>query len=233
MFTLPPLPPKDYVLRDVNQNQRSAQEFTPVALPRITQSNLGKFCAPIQYQENEKLANLNIDYSVNPQVLERWTDNARAFWVDKPGKNDYFLHDLFKKYSVQVVPSYDVRFKHNERVFYRSFKYELECMEERRLRKLDDKMEREEKEENEKNKIIEEKHIRNANVMMGVKTCKDIKPFWWKDKNDKKDLNQKINLRRQGESFNDESPTLRWQEEPSLTEYLKTDPCKRRFDMAL
>jgi hypothetical protein len=113
MFTLPPLPPKDYVLRDVNQNQRSCQEFTPVALPRVTQSNLRKFCAPVQYQENETLANLDIDYSVNPQVLERWTNNARAFWVDKPGKNDYFLHDMCKKYTVEVVPSYDVRFKHN------------------------------------------------------------------------------------------------------------------------
>lgn len=113
MFALPPLPPKDYYLKDVNQNQRSSQEFTPLSLPRVTQRNLAKFCAPIEYKENEKLADLNIDYSVNPQLLERWTDNARAYWVDKPGKNDYFLHDIFKKYSVQVMPSYDVRFKHN------------------------------------------------------------------------------------------------------------------------
>ncbi|XP_064215052.1 uncharacterized protein LOC103313005 [Tribolium castaneum] len=234
MFTLPPLPPKDYVLRDVNQNQKSAQEFTPVALPRITQTNLGKFCAPIQYQENEKLSNLNIDYSVNPQVLERWTDNARAFWVDKPGKNDYFLHDLFKKYSVEVVPSYDVRFKHNERVFYRSFNYELECMEERRLKKLYDKMDREEREENEKKKMIEEKHIRNTDVTMGLKKCKDIQPFWWnKDKSSESDLAQNRNFQKRNENFSEEIPTLRWQEEPSLTEYLNTDPCKRRYDMAL
>ncbi|CAH1372026.1 hypothetical protein MTP99_013519 [Tenebrio molitor] len=232
MFTLPPLPPKDYVLRDVNQNQRSCQEFTPVALPRVTQSNLRKFCAPVQYQENETLANLDIDYSVNPQVLERWTNNARAFWVDKPGKNDYFLHDMCKKYTVEVVPSYDVRFKHNERVFYRSFKYELDCMEHRRLRKLQKKMEREENEEHVKNKIIEEKNTRNVDTM-GVQPCKQSSPFWWKKDTGEENIETKIEIAKSTESHAEDKACLRWQEEPCLTEYAKMDPCRRRLDMAL
>lgn len=115
MFSLPPLPPKDYTLKDVNQSQKSSQEFTPDSLPRITQTNLGVFCAPLQYQDNEKLTNVDAKFSVNSQLLEKWTDQAKAFWVDKPGKNDYFLHEIYKKYSSQVAPNYDVRFKGNGR----------------------------------------------------------------------------------------------------------------------
>lgn len=112
MFTLPPLPPKDYVLKSVNQNQKSAQEHTPFAPPRITQSSLSKFCYPVEYQENERLSdNVKLD-EVNSKVLERWTDKARADWVTAPGKDDYLLHDVFKKYSVVVEPSYDARYKH-------------------------------------------------------------------------------------------------------------------------
>ncbi|XP_063910329.1 uncharacterized protein LOC135127699 isoform X2 [Zophobas morio] len=228
MFTLPPLPPKDYVLKDVNQNQRSVQEFTPIALPRITQSNLLKYCAPIDYQENEKLSDLKIDHSVNPQLLERWTDNVRAYWVDKPGKNDYFLHDIFKKYSVEVVPSYDDRFKHNERVFYRSFIYELDCMEDERLKKLYKKMDREEKEELEKYKIIEEKNTKN----LDGSPCKSEIPFWWRQEVGE-EVGEDVAPKTKGVEVKYDYTGMRWQEEPSLTEYAKMGPCKRRGEMAL
>ncbi|RZC39691.1 hypothetical protein BDFB_011595 [Asbolus verrucosus] len=234
MFTLPPLPPKDYVLRDVNQNQRSCQEHTPTALPRITQTSLAKFCAPVQYQENEKLASLDIDVSVNRQVLERWTDKARAFWVDKPGKDAYFMHDIFNKYTVEVVPSYDARFKHSEHVFYRSFKYELECFEEERLKKLYSKMEREENEEREKNKKIIEEKIAKIDTSMGIKSCERKSPFWWQGGGGKDKLDEGASsVKKPTETATYEWTHLRWQDEPQLLESAKKDPRKRRTDMAL
>lgn len=118
-----------------------------------------------------------------------------------------------------------------ERVFYRSFKYELDCLEESRLDKLYRKMEREEIEENEKNKIIEEKSSRNVDNL-GVKTCKDYKPFWWKDKNEQT-CNDTFMERKASEGVSYEFTDLRWQEEPNLTEFKYVDPCKRQREMAL
>lgn len=53
MFTLPPRPPKDYVIRDVTDSLRSSSQFTPSSEPRVTQPNLAKFCAPIEYRDDE------------------------------------------------------------------------------------------------------------------------------------------------------------------------------------
>lgn len=53
MFTFPPYPPKDYQLRDVPKLQRSSPQFTPEGAPRVTQTTLGQFCSPIEYQAGE------------------------------------------------------------------------------------------------------------------------------------------------------------------------------------
>lgn len=111
MFTLPPRPPKDYYLEDVPPTQQSGQEFTPDALPRVTQTNLGKFCAPIEGDDEEKPAEIKIQ-PILPSVLDRWMYSWRAYWVPKPGENAYYLHDVYKNHTVLVDPDYSPVYKH-------------------------------------------------------------------------------------------------------------------------
>lgn len=110
MFTPPPRPPKDYIIKDVPFTQLSAQEHTPDALPRVTQTNFAKYCSPVERDEHDNSGEVHIE-TVRPQVLDRWTRAWRAYWVDKPGYNAYNLHNMFKKYTVVVDSSYDPRFK--------------------------------------------------------------------------------------------------------------------------
>lgn len=102
MFTLPPRPPKDYVLKTIPFQRRSNPEFTPDAPPRVTQTTVGQFCVPIEYQDDEPLQDK--DKIVKPicdKVLDKWTEDVKGSWIDKPGVNDFFLHDIHRKYSVQ------------------------------------------------------------------------------------------------------------------------------------
>lgn len=117
MFTLPPRPPKDYYIEDVPATQQSGQEFTPDALPRVTQSNLGKFCAPIEASDNEKPTEIKIQ-AVLPSVLDRWCHQWRAYWVPKPGENAPYVHEIYKKYTVLVDPSYNPIYKHIRKQFF-------------------------------------------------------------------------------------------------------------------
>lgn len=117
MFTLPPRQPKDYYIEDVPPTQQSGAEFTPDALPRVTQSNLAKFCAPIEDHEDDKPTETKIQ-PVVPSVLDRWTDEWRAYWVPKPGENAYYLHDMYKKYTVLVDPDYNPAYKHLRKRFF-------------------------------------------------------------------------------------------------------------------
>lgn len=87
MFTLPPWPPKDYVLKSVAKAQQSSSEFTPIALPRTTQSNLSKYLYPIFYKDSEKVKPEIKE--VHPKIVENWVQRAKAWWVDKPGLNNF------------------------------------------------------------------------------------------------------------------------------------------------
>lgn len=112
MFTLPPIPPKDYILKDVNNSLRSSPQFTPDALPRVTQSNIGKFCFPIQYG-NDEVPEKRPPVKLVPVIKEKMTNDARASWVVEPGKNDFFIHDVYRKYTISESPkNYDPRYKH-------------------------------------------------------------------------------------------------------------------------
>lgn len=117
MFTLPPRPPKDYYIEDVPPTQQSGQEFTPDALPRVTQSNLGKFCAPIEGDDEDKPTEVKVQ-TILPSVLDRWTYAWRAYWVPKPGENAYYLHDIYKKHTVLVDPDYNPIYKHMRKKTY-------------------------------------------------------------------------------------------------------------------
>lgn len=60
MFTSPPYPPKDYELKRVPKLQTDSAQFTPDSEPRVTQTTLGLFCAPIEYKEGETPHNLEV-----------------------------------------------------------------------------------------------------------------------------------------------------------------------------
>ncbi|XP_060520373.1 uncharacterized protein LOC132698372 [Cylas formicarius] len=143
MFEVPKYPPKDYILKEVPQAQKDSSQFTPDAQPRVTQNTVGVFCSPVHYTEGEVPDKLE-PTAVNPRIINKWIDDAKAFWVDEPGKTDLCIHNIFQKFSSKVD-----RHGHNnykQKVFNRSFKYELEWLEENRLQKLHRKCEKEAKE---------------------------------------------------------------------------------------
>lgn len=93
-------------------------------------------------------------------------------------------------------------------------------------------MEREETEETVKKKCIEEKK-RNVDTM-GIKSCKDMSPFWWQQGTEESEGQEEvISDTKPKVSVTYDVTNFRWQEEPNLTEYGKKDPCTRRDDMAL
>ncbi|XP_074028275.1 uncharacterized protein [Leptinotarsa decemlineata] len=238
MFTLPPRPPKDYVLKDITKSLCSSSQFTPDSLPRVTQDNLGKFCSPIEYEDNELPEKITID--IQPTVMEKMTNDARACWVVQPGKDDFFLHDVYKKYSVnQDRANYDPRYMHKEKVFNRSYQFELDCIEAARLEKLRVKCEREDADfENSFQRLVTNQKAKEKPAIQ-VKTCKEEPPFWWKKSNIEGECD--VVEQPKTETFSDDlvgttsyrSSYVRWQEEPNLTAFVQDDPCRRKRDMLL
>lgn len=111
MIISPPLVPKDHILKYVTNQQLSAPEHSPSWFPRVTQSTLGLFAYPVYPRKKEAPGEYVIS-AVNPQVLNRWADQDRAWWVHKPGENAYFIDEISRKYRIVVDPEYDPRFKH-------------------------------------------------------------------------------------------------------------------------
>lgn len=122
MFTLPPRPPKNFILEDVSSNQQSGQEFTPDGFPRVTQTNLAKFCAPVEDEDEDTPGEVQIQ-TVLPSILEKWTNQWRAYWVPQPGENAYYLHDIYKKHTVLVDPDYNPIYKHMRKNRYLLLRY--------------------------------------------------------------------------------------------------------------
>ncbi|ENN75523.1 hypothetical protein D910_10302 [Dendroctonus ponderosae] len=231
MFTFPPYPPKDYELKDVPKIQRSSPQFTPGGEPRVTQSTLGQFCSPIEYQEGETPKKIQ-GLKCSQHMLEKWTNEARAFWVDEPGKDDYFLHDLFRKFDVKR-DSYDPAYRHKEKVFNRSYKYELVCLEEQRLQKLREKCQREQSALEESFRTAQKKEHAESHPPMKVVKCVKQPPFWWQDCGNMGDLKENaanFNLPLSLEAPANRHPG-RWAKEPCLTAVVVDDPCRRKHEM--
>ncbi|CAG9763278.1 unnamed protein product [Ceutorhynchus assimilis] len=220
MFTLPPYPPKDYVLKEVPKLQRSSPQFTPDSQPRVTQTTLGIFCSPVEYAEGERPENVETK-GLSPFILEKMAQEARADWIDKPGKDDFFIHDMYKKYTVK----FDEFNKHKEKVFNRSYQYELVCIEARRLEKVREKCEREQA----LSDVAEQKEYEESHRPMKMLPCKAQPPFWWKQVVKEP---QPTTTTIEPES---RKPTAskRWAKQPCLTHTVVDDPCRRRWDMQL
>ncbi|XP_050295120.1 uncharacterized protein LOC126735208 [Anthonomus grandis grandis] len=226
MFTYPPYPPKDYVLKEQPKIARSSAQFTPDSEPRVTQTSLGIFCAPVEYPEGETPAKVQLS-SPNPKILEKWAKDDRAWWVPKPGKDDFFIHDMYKKYNV-TMGSYNPAHKHMEKVFNRSYKYELVCLEESRLQKLRNKCEKEENISEALFKSVEKKEHEESHPPMKVLDCKAVPPFWWKTVDEQTQVTPAIPVPETVQTFSG-----RWAQEPCLTAVVVDDPCRRKFDMQL
>ncbi|KAF7268949.1 hypothetical protein GWI33_017978 [Rhynchophorus ferrugineus] len=229
MFNQPPYPPKDHVLKEMPKIQRDSPQFTPDSLPRVTQNTLGIFCSPIEYQDGETPDKIEVE-SVHPTIMNKWINEKRAYWVEKPGKDDFFLHDMVKKYSVET-DTYNPTYKHREKVFNRSYKYELVCLEEARLQKVRDKCEREETEWRNKNQLIENRVQEEKNPPMKVKECEHSPPFWWAEGRDPKTTEESKVPSRPDDEIGTAAFCGRWAEEPCLTAVVVDDPCRRKLDM--
>lgn len=114
MFTLPPRPPKDYVIKHVTNSLQSSSQFTPDSLPRVTQNNLAKFCSPVEYDDNEIPDKQHVE--LQPLILEKMTMDAKASWLPPPGKDDFTLHEVHKTYNVPPE-NYDPRFRNGGKTF--------------------------------------------------------------------------------------------------------------------
>ncbi|GJQ88031.1 hypothetical protein Trydic_g12955 [Trypoxylus dichotomus] len=205
MFVFPPLPPKDYVIKEIPRSLISSQEFTPNREVRVTLPEIGKHAVPIPVQKCDLPTKIPFK-EVNPAIVKAWVTKDRYNWLVRPGKEDYFIHDVYKKYVVVVCDSYDSRYSHTAPVFPRSFKYELDCLESFRLKKLKQKMQRDEQED----KIRQEKQLKKvkAEVELEQEAAKLIEPT-------------------------DLPSYPRWQPQPHLFAPSQTDPCIRRAEFAL
>ncbi|KAG5896768.1 hypothetical protein JTB14_008344 [Gonioctena quinquepunctata] len=238
MFTLPPRPPKDYMLRDVTKSLSSSSQFTPDSMPRVTQTNLGKFCFPIEYRDDEIPEKTSVEFE--PIIIEKMTKEARASWVPSPGKDDFLVHDVCKKYSVnQNTLNYDPRYMHKEKVFNRSYQFELDCLEAARLYKLRTKSKREDAAfENGFQRLVTKQKAKEKPAIQ-VKSCKEEPPFWWMNG---KVENEGVEDMEQSETDKSvdivatttyRSAYVRWQDQPNLTAVVQDDPCRRKHDMHL
>lgn len=234
MFTLPPLPPIDYEIRDVTWNLCSNQEFTPDAEPRVTLPTIAKFCYPIESDEL-KPGEYRL-LRAPPKILDRWAVEARAEWVPEPQTGGYLTHDMYKKYNVIVDPDYDPRFKFSAGIASRSFKYELDCIEVKRREKLAAKVERELAELRHIQNVRDIKKIRARPPSIKLKTCELEPPFWWSQDgvHETKVEAEKPPQAPHFEVDSEEEPTyLRWQKKPRLFSKGQRDPCDRQLDLLL
>lgn len=123
------------------------------------------------------------------------------------------------------------------KIFCRSFKYELDCMEEARQKKLLQKMQREHLQEIHKKSAQNESDINANKTPLTVLPCEHQPPFWWKhgmpEGNARLKMDEKFDLVPQPDKSEYKASFLRWQEEPNIFVQNLTDPCKRRAQMAL
>lgn len=114
MFVTPPLPPKNHEIRDIPRTLLSSQEFTPCGNIRITLPEIGKQAVPVEAKDSDPPPRAAFQ-PVNPTVVNSWVNRDRQEWVVRPGKDDYFLQEMYKKYNVVVCDSYDIRYLHTRK----------------------------------------------------------------------------------------------------------------------
>lgn len=111
MFTNTPRVQIDYELKTVSNSQSSADEFTPTAYPRATQTTIAQSCQPVNIGQSVTEQS-QLDLSINDKVLDKYTNDQKSTWVDRPEENAKFIHGIHKKYSVVVQDTYNPTWMH-------------------------------------------------------------------------------------------------------------------------
>lgn len=87
----------EYTLKDVSKGFLSDECFTPGKPPRNTQPTFAKQLVRVDGKDCFPKTD-NTEF--HPTILEKLVERNRQFWIIKPGKDDYMLHDIYKNYSV-------------------------------------------------------------------------------------------------------------------------------------
>lgn len=118
-----------------------------------------------------------------------------------------------------------------EKVFNRSYKYELVCLEERRLQKLRKKCMLEYNQSQLLKTPLKLEEVPHHQV--DDLDCKAKPPFWWrKNQTDEWSSYKPNDVLSQTETSIGDGAT-RWAAEPCLTAVVVDDPCRRKYDMQL
>lgn len=131
-----------------------------------------------------------------------------------------------------ISPSWHVRFA--AKIFNRPYRYELDCLEEKRLEKLREKCMRD---ESDFIKINQTPNALNEEADQS-NTCGNKAPFWWNQEQTRPKEHTLLNLEDRNTtplvSSQAEQENLRWQEEQNIVQITAfKDPCVRREELAL
>lgn len=130
-----------------------------------------------------------------------------------------------------------VIFGNTAKIFCRSSKYELDCLEEVRQDKIQRKMERERRQSELRKGIKTDQDKDSVETPVIIVPCKHQPPFWWKQEVSESEGRFRIDAERgvvpQADKSEYKTEFLRWQKEPDVFAENLTDPCRRRDELAL
>ncbi|XP_072400032.1 uncharacterized protein [Diabrotica undecimpunctata] len=218
---------KDYQLKDVPWVFKSSSQFTPY-YTRVTQSNLGKYCVPVTSKDDE-LPKRGPSV-IHPKILENMMFDERYSWLARPGKEDFFIHEMYRKFTPDRSKGmYDPRYMHKEKIFNRSYQFELDCIEAERLEKRRVKNETDAAEFEGSFQRLVKKQVEKESPPIPLVPCKIEPPFWWpKTPQPDEEIIEPVKI----------TPVYtrshaRWIEEPNLTAFVQDNLCQRKKDMLL
>ncbi|CAH1647661.1 unnamed protein product [Spodoptera littoralis] len=124
--------PKNYAIVDVSRTVKTHECLTPGCPPHLTQCCIAKYLIPLTKSLTEVPARPTIS-ELPDAVIDQMVKKDKAFWVDKPGINDYTIHDSYIQYGICT----EVVHPTPQNVFPRSYQYDLDCVRYRRTRACD------------------------------------------------------------------------------------------------
>lgn len=167
-----------------------------------------------------KKKNLPISFETMIKGLYKYSSQSKfclnLFWLY------YSIHRLF-------LPV--------EKVFNRSYKYELDCIEAVRREKIKAKSLHDQTVFEQDFQELENLHKQMQKTSLVVDACEIEPPFWWRDFSQSEKTDNEISLKLEDETKLGETTYQKsyahWQEPPNLTGYVQDDPCKRKREMRL
>ncbi|KAJ8737681.1 hypothetical protein PYW08_000276 [Mythimna loreyi] len=124
--------PNKYTITHVSRTVTTDEALNPGCPPHLTQHSIAKFLVPLTRELVEVPARPTIN-ELPDAVIEQMVRRDKAFWVDKPGVNDYVIHDSYHNYGLSTEV---VKPVHQE-PFPRSYQYDLDCVRYRRTHACD------------------------------------------------------------------------------------------------